>query len=177
MMPKRRTGRPPRSRRWAGGRAARGPRDQLHDLLERLLGGGEGGRVRRGTAQDARYGRRVDPAEQVQAQCRRHPEQHDRGGEQVQGQPVTAQRSEEAGTHLEADRVHEEDEPELAGELQSPLVDVNAEMAEGEAGEQDSRDPQADPPHAEAAQREAAPGDQGQDRRGTRRSIRPGASA
>ena len=89
-------------------------------------------------------------------------------------QPVTAQRSEEAGAHLEADRVHEEDEPELADELQDPLVDVHAEMAEGEAGEQHSRDPQADPPHAEAAQREAAPGDQGQDEHGARggRSVK-----
>ena len=139
-----------------------------HDLLERLLGSGEGGRVRRGAAQDARHRRRVDPAEQVQAQCRRHPEEHDRGGEQVQGQPVTAQRGEEAGTHLEADRVHEEDQPELAAELQDSLVDVHTEMAEGEAGEQDSGDPQADPPHAQAAQGEAAPGDQGQDEHGAR---------
>ena len=80
----------------------------------------------------------------------------DHGGrEQVEAQAVPAQRGQEAGAHLQADRVHEEDEAQLADELAGPLLDVHAEVAERDADEENARDPEAHAADLHAPQREA----------------------
>ena len=76
---------------------------------------------------------------------------------------MPAQGGEEARAHLEADRVHEEDEPQLAHELAGALLDVDAEVAEREAHEEDAGDAEADPAQPHGAQGEAEGGHEGQD--------------
>ena len=81
-------------------------------------------------------------------------------------EPVTPERREEARAHLEADRVHEEDQTELAGEVEDVLVDADAEVPEQQPGEENAGDAEADTPQAEAAQHEPRPRHEGEDEQG-----------
>ena len=94
------------------------------------------------------------PPDEAQDEGHRHAEDHHRRGEQVETQAVPAQGGQEAGADLEADRVHEEDETQLADELAGALLDVHPEVAEGDAHEEDTRDPEAHPANANRAQGE-----------------------
>ncbi len=82
---------------------------------------------------------------------------------------MPAQGGQEAGTHLQPDRVHEEDEAQLAHELAGALLDVHAEVAEGEAHEEDAGDAEAHPAESHRAQGEAQGGHQREDEDRSRR--------
>jgi hypothetical protein len=100
-------------------------------------------------------------------------ENHHRRREDVEPQAVPAQRGEEARPHLQPDRVHEEDQPELPGELEGVLVHVDAEVAEEEAGEEHTGDAEANATDADGADGEPEPRHEGedQDRARSRRSV------
>ena len=92
-----------------------------------------------------------------------HAERHHGRGEEVEAQAVPAQRGEEARSHLEADRVDEEHEAQLAHELAGALLDVHPEVAEGDAHEEDAGDAEADAAHPHRAQGQAQSRHQRQD--------------
>ena len=65
---------------------------------------------------------------------------------------LTPQGVQETRAHLQADGVHEEDETELLDEGTEGRLQVVAEVGKDEAGEQGSRDAQAEPPDPDTPQ-------------------------
>ena len=103
------------------------------------------------------------PPAKWRASAVEHAEGHHGRGQEVEAQAVPAQRGEEARSHLEADRVDEEHEAQLAHELAGALLDVHPEVAEGDAHEEDASDAEADAAHPHRTQRQAQGRHQRQD--------------
>ena len=64
---------------------------------------------------------------------------------------------------MQADGEHEEDEAELADEIEDAVIDLEAEVAEDNSREQHSRSPELYPAPANAAKREPGHRHGGQD--------------
>ena len=122
-----------------------------HQFAQGLLGGGEARRVGRAAAKEAYRRFHADVPGLADDDGKDGAEEDDCCGHEVQPQPMPPQRREEAGPHLQADRVDEQDQSELAGELQDLRVDLQADLAGEDPGKQDPGDAQADAQHADRA--------------------------
>ncbi len=144
---------------------------QRADVLEGLLGRGQAGRVGHGPRVEAHGRGHLDAAQAADQHGQGRAEEHHGGGQEVEPQARLAQRGEEARPDLHADGVDEEDEPELAQELQDLLVDRDPEVPEGDAGEEHPRDAQVDPEQPDVAHGQAQGRDQADDDDGVRDGV------
>ena len=111
--------------------------------------------VRHGARKDAdhRGDRRV--GHDMDHVGRRDAQQHDRRRAAHQRHAAVLERREEAGPHLQSDREDEQDETELLDEVAYVVIDRHAEVAEGDAHEQNPGDPQRDASDLDLAQQDS----------------------
>ncbi len=121
-----------------------------------LLGGAQTRRVRHGTRQNADHRGDIDAGRQVKHIGRQHTQQHDGRGERHQRHAAVLERREETGTHLQADGEDEENQAELLDEVEHGRVDGHAEVAQGDAHEENPRDSQRHAAHLHLAQQQTA---------------------
>ena len=132
------------------------------DLFEHFLPGAEGRRVGDGTREQAERYRQRNVGDQEDGHRDQHPEDHDAGGQQVEGEAAPLERREEAGTDLDADGIDEKNQPEFADEIHDLGFGDQAEMPEKEPGEQDAADADFETADAQAADRQPEGSDQTQ---------------
>jgi hypothetical protein len=132
-------------------------------FAERLLGRGETRRVRRRSGEDADDGRKLDAEDEVGGGGEGDAREDDRGRQEVQLQAAAAERGDEPGADLQADRGDEEDQAEVSRELQDGRLDRDAEMPEKETDEEDAGRRQADASDLHGTEGEAETGDEGED--------------
>ena len=104
------------------------------------------------------------------AQAIAKPAEHDAAREQVQLQSVAAEGVQKTRPDVDADGVDEEDQPELADEVQDMVIDLGAEMREQQAGEQHAGGAETDAAHFELAEQDAGKGGQADPEGGSRRA-------
>ena len=133
---------------------------------QHLLARSQRGRVGDGTGEDAENDGQRDVQQQVQQDDHDAAQADDGHGHAVQAQAALAQRGEEARAHLDADRVDEQDEPELLDEVHRVLIEreivAGEEVSDDDAAEKHSADAQADAAQTDVTDAKAQDGDQGQ---------------
>lgn len=84
-----------------------------------------------------------------------HAQKDDGRRQHVQLHAAFLERREEAGSHLQADRVDEQNQPELFDEMDQMLVELHPEMAERDSDEKNPRHAEPDSADFELAERDA----------------------
>ena len=121
-------------------------------LPQRLLGGGQARGVGRRPRQQAGARHGIHAPELDEEDGHAHTQHDDGGGEEIQAHAARLQQGEEARADLEAEGVDEENQAEFPDKFQHPQLDVQAEVPEGQAGEQHTGDPERDSPNLDFAQ-------------------------
>ena len=165
-----------------GARIARGDGQVFqhgHGVFQGFLRRAEAGRVGHRAAEHAHHHRQVFRVVRVEHQIvepEHHGdvEQHDAHGHEVHLDASPFERLEEAGSHLQTNAIHKEDQTEVLHEVQharragvAPGRGVGdaarrVEMADDDAGEQDERDAQRDAAHLDLAQEHTHGNDYGE---------------
>ena len=83
-------------------------------------------------------------SKEIQAERRDDSEENDAGRKDVQDQAVAAYGVHEAGAHLHADGVNEEDEAEFLDKVEDVAFNAEAEVSEQDAHEECPCTPEAD---------------------------------
>lgn len=84
-----------------------------------------------------------------------HAQKDDGRRQHVQLHAAFLERREEAGSYLQADRVDEQNQPELFDEMDQMLVELHPEMAERDSDEKNPRHAEPDSADFELAERDA----------------------
>ena len=120
-----------------------------------LLRCAQSGRVGHGAGEDTHDGRDVQSRRQMDDVGGDHAQKDDGRRQHVQLHAAFLERREEAGSYLQADRVDEQNQPELFDEMDQMLVELHPEMAERDSDEKNPRHAEPDSADFELAERDA----------------------
>ena len=132
-------------------------------VVEGLLGGTHTGGVGHRTAEHADHADEVGTRNKMYGIGRAAAQQHDAGSQHVECDASLAERGEEAGAHLQADGVDEEDEAELLDEVGRGGIEQEAEMPGHDTHEEYPGDTQRHAAKLDAIEAEADGDDHGHD--------------